>query len=209
MNLPILLGFTLFSASNTVVPGPNFLLISKTATTANRSVSFATIAGIVTASLLHGLFAIFGISMMYTNNSSIFLLIKLLGASYLCYIGFHALIVAVRRASIINGAAPPNSRQTHTKGFSDGVLTNILNPYTYLFYLSVFPKFITDGSGSFVFVLVMLVIHITLNVIWFTCVVLSIERVAAVFHNSTFSSAVEGISGICLVAAGFYVAAGS
>jgi len=65
-------------------PGPNGVLIAKTVPTSGRAAGFANIAGFVTAFYVHGSLSIFGISLLLVHSAQAFLVVKLLGAAYLC-----------------------------------------------------------------------------------------------------------------------------
>src|SRR6188768_4590167 len=77
-------------------PGPNGVLIAKTVPTSGKAAGFANIGGFALAFLIHGAFAIFGLSVLLLQSANLFLAVKLIGAAYLIWIGLKALLDAWR-----------------------------------------------------------------------------------------------------------------
>src|SRR3546814_13070231 len=72
-------------------PGPNGVLFAKTVPTSGLAAGFANVAGFVAGFYLHGTLSIFGISVILLRSAEAFFVVKMLGAAYLCWIGFKAL----------------------------------------------------------------------------------------------------------------------
>ena len=98
-------------------PGPNGVLIAKTVPTSGKLADFANIAGFVAAFYAHGALSIFGISIILIKSSQLFLLLKMLGAAYLCWIGFRALKEAWVMPLNSQRIMPTKNRRTLTKAF--------------------------------------------------------------------------------------------
>lgn len=87
MTISEILTFAFVASLLVVSPGPNGILIAKTVPTSGRRAGFANVAGFVTGFYLHGATAILGISAIMVQSSTVFTIVKYLGAAYLAWIG--------------------------------------------------------------------------------------------------------------------------
>ncbi|MFE0434065.1 LysE family translocator [Streptomyces nigra] len=138
-----------------VVPGPDFLVVLRSATehpTKGRAAALGAQSGLC----VHMLAAAVGLSVVAARSPVIYDAIRLGGAGYLVYLGVRAVLAARRTARprgtqrqaiapVVTGGGGSGSRWR--SGFRQGLLTNVLNPKAALFFLSVLPQFV-HGSGS-------------------------------------------------------------
>ncbi|MFE8964011.1 LysE family translocator [Streptomyces iakyrus] len=138
-----------------VVPGPDFLVVVRSAAE-DPSKGRAAALGAQTGLCVHMLAAAAGLSAIATRSPAVYDGIRLLGAAYLVYLGVRAVLAARRAArerrtgNEVTSPAPHEggpARGRFRSGFSQGFLTNVLNPKAALFFLSVLPQF-ADGDGS-------------------------------------------------------------
>jgi threonine/homoserine/homoserine lactone efflux protein len=141
-----------------VVPGPDFLVVVRSAAE-DPSKGRAAALGAQTGLCVHMLAAAAGLSVVATRSPLVFDGIRLLGAAYLVFLGVRAVLAARRAArehTRAPGPAEPASAPAPADGpgpgrrraaFTQGFLTNVLNPKAALFFLSVLPQFV-DGDAS-------------------------------------------------------------
>ncbi len=155
-----LLGFLGVVLVAYVVPGPDFLVVVRSATE-HPSKGRAAGLGAQTGLCVHMLAAAVGLSVVAARSPVVFDVIKLLGAAYLVYLGVRAVLAARRAARERRthreaaaeeplGAGPAGTKSGRGRwrsGFSQGFLTNVLNPKAALFFLSILPQFV-HGTGS-------------------------------------------------------------
>ncbi|MFJ8187124.1 LysE family translocator [Streptomyces sp. NPDC096105] len=147
-----------------VVPGPDFLVVVRSAAehpAKGRAAALGAQAGLC----VHMLAAATGLSVIAARSPVAYDAIKLLGAAYLVYLGVRAVLTARRSAheraagrAVENDGpyaaaqAPPEEPRSAwarwRSGFAQGFFTNVLNPKAALFFLSVLPPFVDDGGGS-------------------------------------------------------------
>ncbi|MEM7238162.1 MAG: LysE family translocator, partial [Pseudomonadota bacterium] len=176
-----LISFIVVASLLVMSPGPNGVLIAKTVPTSGRAAGFANVAGFVAAFYVHGALSIFGISLILVQSAQAFLIVKLLGAGYLCWIGLKALISAWRGETVADRPEPARRRRNLSAAFAEGFLTNALNPKVSMFYLAAFPQFIPYSSGQDVAVgaaFTLVTAHSLINAIWFSAMVLLLARMA-------------------------------
>ena len=128
------------------LPGPATLLTITRATSSGTKVDIATSAGIAAGDLVHTFMAIVGISAIIATSAALFSIVKYLGGAYLIYLGMRA-ILDKTPIDLIGGTLPITAK----KAFYQGLLTEVLNPKTALFFLSFLPQFVQTENGSIVF----------------------------------------------------------
>ncbi|MGW7203059.1 LysE family translocator [Streptomyces sp. NPDC054837] len=158
-----LVGFLGVALVAYVVPGPDFLVVVRSATE-HPTKGRAAALGAQTGLCVHMLAAAVGLSLIAARSPAVYDTIKLLGAAYLVYLGARAVLAARRAAreraagretadGLEHGADPRTPTEdgpAHGRwrsGFTQGFLTNVLNPKAALFFLSILPQFV-DGGGS-------------------------------------------------------------
>ena len=112
-------------------PGPDTAIIFQQSFAKGRNSGILTALGIGFGIFLHCLLAISGISILLYSTEEARFVIKILGASYLIFIGFQSLL--------LQDASEPKTRTTiFTHPFLIGLITNILNIKAFLFTVSLF-----------------------------------------------------------------------
>jgi threonine/homoserine/homoserine lactone efflux protein len=93
--------------------------------------------------LAHTFAAAAGLSALLAASATAFGVVKYLGAAYLIYVGVRRLL---DRTSMT--AATPGEPKRLRRAFLDGVIINVLNPKTALFFLAFLPQFVTVSRGQ-------------------------------------------------------------
>ncbi len=148
--MPDLPTFLLFSAAALallVVPGPAVLYIIARGASQGRQAALVSVAGIHVGTLVHVLAAVAGLSAIVVASATAFTTIKLAGAVYLVYLGVSALIGA-SKASDDSDVTSSLPKRTLRRVFADGVVLNILNPKTAVFFLAFVPQFVDVDRGN-------------------------------------------------------------
>ncbi|HEY7653611.1 MAG TPA: LysE family translocator [Methylomirabilota bacterium] len=134
--------FVIAALALLLTPGPAVLYIVTRSIDQGRRAGLVSVAGVHVGTLAHIFAAAAGLSALLAASATAFSVVKYLGAAYLIYIGVRRLL---DRASITMGAAPRPKRLRRT--FLDGVIVNVLNPKTALFFLAFLPQFVTVSRG--------------------------------------------------------------
>ena len=131
-------------------PGPNFVMITGRALSSGRAAAFAAAIGVSTGSMTHAIFGIAGFGAVLRSSSSVFTVAKLLGASYLVWIGMKSLRGALR-ARRERGSAQASIERLQPisvrRSAIDGYLTQMSNPKSTLFFLAMFTTVVPAGTG--------------------------------------------------------------
>lgn len=128
---PFLLALLVFL----LVPGPDFVLVSKNAARDRRD-GWLTAAGVTGGLMVHATAATLGLSALVTAAPGALLGVRVLGAGYLCFLGATAWRRAGRPADDVQVGPPASARTV----FLRGVLGDVLNPKIMLIFLTLVPQ---------------------------------------------------------------------
>jgi threonine/homoserine/homoserine lactone efflux protein len=127
------------------VPGPAVLYVVARSVHQGRGAGLASVLGIHVGTVVHVLAATVGLSALIVSSATAFTAVKLLGAAYLVYLGVRTLLGRDReRGEEAAGLAARGRR----RDVAEGVVVNVLNPKTALFFLAFLPQFVDPGAGS-------------------------------------------------------------
>lgn len=126
-----------------VVPGPAVLYIVTRSIDQGRLAGFVSVLGIHTGSVVHVAAAAFGLSAILASSAVAFSVVKYAGAAYLIVLGLRKLLRKDRRDELGEGSEPRSLRRI----FVQGVVVNVLNPKTALFFLAFLPQFVDVERG--------------------------------------------------------------
>jgi threonine/homoserine/homoserine lactone efflux protein len=111
-----------------------------------RRAGVLSVIGTVSGAIVHTLFAAFGLSAILATSARAFLIVKLLGAAYLIYLGA-GMLFSHRATSVEMATATADSDWAIYRA---GMLTNLLNPKVALFFMAFLPQFVAPTSQSHV-----------------------------------------------------------
>ena len=163
-------------------PGPDFVMIVKSASKHSSKDALSVVAGITTANAVYIGLCLVGVGSILAASAPIMLTLKLIGGLFLTYLGVQAL--RARKHSYgelgqsdeqTSHGIVPTVQTTLRKEFATGFISGIFNPKNLLFYLSLFTVVLTPDI-SFGFKLML--------GIWMTFVVFAWDA-AIVFLLST------------------------
>jgi threonine/homoserine/homoserine lactone efflux protein len=124
------------------IPGPAVLYIVVQSAEQGRRVGLASVGGIHVGSLVHVAAATAGLSALIVASSLAFSVVKYAGAAYLVYLGIRKLL----ERTPVEHVEP--SSEPLRRAFLRGIVVNVLNPKTALFFLAFLPQFIDPDRGA-------------------------------------------------------------
>lgn len=142
-----------------IAPGPGMLYVLARTLAGGRREGLLSSLGTFFGGMVHVFAAAAGISIILAKSALAFAAVKYLGAAYLCFLGIRMILDARRDEAISLDTLP------HAKNpFWQGVMTEVLNPKTALFFLSFIPQFVNHANGHvFAQFVVLGAISVTLN----------------------------------------------
>jgi threonine/homoserine/homoserine lactone efflux protein len=126
-----------------VTPGPAVLYIVTRSVSQGRGAGIVSCTGVACGGLAHVAAAAFGLSAILAASATAFSLVKYAGAAYLVWLG----VRKFADPSVIQDVdvVAPHSL---VRVFREGVIVNVLNPKTALFFLAFLPQFVVPARGS-------------------------------------------------------------
>lgn len=118
-----------------LTPGPNMTWLAVLGATRGRGAALAAVAGICLGLAFAGLVAGLGLTLLFDNHPSLLTGLRWLGTFYLFYLAYDAWIDSK--------AAKKIEVKSKSAYFTQGLISNVLNPKAYLFYAAILPQFIT------------------------------------------------------------------
>lgn len=180
-----------------VIPGPNALLVLFTALAKNRYMAFANVAGVALGFIAHAFISALGLSLLIAQSSMAFIMLKWVGVIYLLWLGWSNLKAGLHLKSL----TVPENKQVNslTGNFVKGLLTNLLNPKIVLFYLSIFPQFVSQDA-VLTDSLLLGVIQAAVVSMWFLVVILLAQNFKKFLTSAKSARWLNFLSGSMFVA---------
>ena len=127
-----------------VTPGPAVIYIVTRTLGQGRRAGLVSVLGIHTGSVVHVVAAAFGVSAVLARSAHAFNTVKLVGAAYLIYLGLQRMTATTREGAHDRPRREADLRRV----FAEGVVVNVLNPKTALFFLAFLPQFVDPGRSA-------------------------------------------------------------
>jgi threonine/homoserine/homoserine lactone efflux protein len=135
---PISLGlFFAAAVALAITPGPGIFYVLTRSLKGGRGEGYASAFGTAVGGLFHVVAAAFGLSAILATSAVAFNIVKILGAVYLIYLGVRTLLRKDETFAFDLSASSQNRRAVY-----QGILTEMLNPKTALFFLAFIPQFV-------------------------------------------------------------------
>ncbi|MCI0665646.1 MAG: LysE family translocator [Acidobacteria bacterium] len=133
------------------MPGPNTLYIIARSIQQGRWAGIVSSLGVQVGTMIHIAAAALGLSALLLSSALAFNLVKYAGAAYLIYLGVRTLLTkeSIEPEQAIQKA---DLRQV----FYQGVVVNLLNPKTALFFFAFLPQFIDASRGMIAMQIILL-----------------------------------------------------
>jgi threonine/homoserine/homoserine lactone efflux protein len=147
--------FAVAAVTLLLIPGPAVLYIVTRSVDQGRAAGLASVCGVHVGTLLHVAAAALGLSALLVSSATAYDTVRWLGAAYLVWLGVRRLLA--RDEDVATAAAGPDARRPGLgRIFAQGVVVNVLNPKTALFFFAFLPQFVDTSRGSVPFQVVVL-----------------------------------------------------
>ena len=125
-----------------VIPGPSVVYVMARSIEQGRGAGLMAMLGLETGAFVHAVVAATGLASVLAASPTAFTVIRWAGAAYLVYL-------AVRQfRTPCADASSTGSRSSGWRLYRDGVLVDLLNPKTCLFFVAFLPQFVDGSRGS-------------------------------------------------------------
>jgi amino acid exporter len=181
-----------------LIPGPNLLVVVQSSLAKGRAAGIAAGLGIATGDGIYAGLGLFGMSALITEGGTLFHAIKFLGGLYLIWFGVRLFLA---RAPVTLSSESISTAGTLRGYFARGLVTDLANPQTVLFFASIFAVTLTPNTPTYVKAVSWIGIVAT-SVLWrsLLSVTLSHDRVRRAYERAQVP--MERLVGVALGAFG-------
>lgn len=199
-------GFALLAAVLIAIPGQDTVLVLRNAIAGDARAGVVTTAGICCGLFFHATLSALGVSALLVASAEAFAVLRWAGAAYLVWLGLQSLR-RFRRGPPPGGA--PGRAQASARGsFAQGLLSNVLNPKTAVFYLALLPQFAVRPETVLADSLLLAALHAAMSFAWLGGLAIVAERAGALLRTPRTARAIDGLAGLALVGFGVRLALG-
>lgn len=188
-----------------MVPGPNMVVTAHVAASRSAREGLACVAGVVVTTLAWVCLTLAGVGMILQELGHFYTALKFIGALYLLWLGGRMIWAAVRQPAA--SAPVPQSAMARLprSAFRLGVLTNVSNPKSAVFWTSVFVVAVPPDAPAWFYGAVIAVIGVQ-TALWYGLVALAFAAPPAQAAYRRFGRFVEGLAGAAMIAFGLKLA---
>ncbi len=189
----------------TVTPGVDTLLVMRNTGRGGLADGCVTSVGICSGLFLHATLSALGISILLVETVWAFSVLKWAGACYLVWLGIGSLRQAITRGSEPGRPEQPALRRrvARRQSFREGLLSNVLNPKTALFYMALLPQFVDPAGSVLQQSMVLAGVHFAVAMVWQCGLAWVVVRFRGLGASAWLKRTLNALTG------GFFVAMGA
>jgi threonine/homoserine/homoserine lactone efflux protein len=168
--------------------------VVRSAAVHGRRSAFLTVLGNSTGILFWALASVLGISALVAASEAAFLVLRVLGAAVLVYLGVQAL-----RKTAVNDRVEARTRSAYLQG----LVTSGANPKLAVFFIALLPQFVPAGAPVLPWTLAMAAVLICVDLVYFTALAWAVTRAKRALVGSR---RIERLTGAVMIGLGLRVA---
>jgi len=190
--------YLVFAVLLVLVPGPDFVVVTKNALAGGRRRGSWTSAGVATSNFVQGTAAACGLSAVIVRAQPAFEAVKWAGVAYLAFLGAQAIRSAIRGRYESGDSGQSAAPARPVTGWRQGFLSNITNPKVLVFYLAVLPQFLVPGASPG-WLLAMAWTHATLSLAWLLALTAGLHHLRGLLLRRRVRRGLDLTTGVVLL----------
>jgi RhtB (resistance to homoserine/threonine) family protein len=199
-------GFFLAAALLTLIPGSDTMLVIRSVLARGTHSGLITVLGICSGSFIHASLSALGLSLILVRSAAAYEVVKIAGACYLVFLGIQSLRQLWRKEAMVQTEPPVLFSKRTRVAFFEGLLNNLLNPKTALFYLAFLPQFIAADDPAFAKSMLLAGIHFVQGIVWLALVALFVGRLKLWLSHPRVKKTLEAAVGLVFIGFGLRLA---
>jgi len=204
MTSTALLAFTVVALLTVVTPGLDTMLVLRHSLIGGRRAGLSVVVGTTAGCLVWATASLVGLTALLTASRWAYDAVRIAGAAYLVWMGASTLWRTFARRPA-NSPVLEVTKTGRWQAFRAGMMTNLLNPKPGVFYMSLLPQFLPNGSTAWGILLV--AIHLTIGLIWLPLIVWTASRARHLFTRDRFRRWLDRLTATVLIGLGIKLAA--
>jgi threonine/homoserine/homoserine lactone efflux protein len=177
-----------------LLPGPATALVVRSAAVHGRRAALLTVLGNSTGIMFWALASVLGISALVAASETAFVVLRVIGAVVLIYLGVQTL-----RKTAVADREPAAARNSYVAG----LVTSGANPKLAVFFIALLPQFVPHGAPVLPWTLAMALILICVDLVYFTALAWAVTRAKRALVGSR---RIERLTGAVMIGLGLRVA---
>jgi threonine/homoserine/homoserine lactone efflux protein len=174
-------------------PGPSFILVARTSLAVSRRDGLAAAVGMGVGGVLFSAIALLGLLAILTAVPLLHLALKVLGGTYLVYLGYR-IWRSARQPLVIEGASLQNRPTQAWRSFVLGLVTQVSNPKTAIVYASVFASLLPHDIPPLALVVLPIMVF-AIETIWYSVVALALSSPSPRAHYLALKAWIDRTAG--------------
>ncbi len=195
-----LIEFLIVALLVTITPGPGTATILRVAARDGRRAAMSAIVGNSAGVLLWGILSAVGVSSLILASQIAFDTLRIGGAAVLIVIGLRSLLHRHRGVE-----SSDEDKPRRRAGWRSGLVTSASNPKLAVFFVALFPQFLTRGAPVLPYALGMAAVIVVLDVLWFAGLAFAVDRARTVLKPPV-QRGMERFTGAVMVGLGVRLA---
>ncbi|MGH7722692.1 MAG: LysE family translocator [Candidatus Dormibacteria bacterium] len=192
--------FLLIAVVVTLTPGPATAMVLRVAARDGRRAAMSATLGNGVGVLGWGLLSALGVSSLILASQIAFDALRIGGAIVLVVLGIRSLVHHP------DGDKHREGRPRGRAGWRAGLITSVSNPKLALFFVALFPQFLTRGSPVLPYAVAMAAMIVLLDVIWFSSLAVAVDRAGTLLKPRVRRN-MERVTGAVMIGLGVQLAA--
>jgi threonine/homoserine/homoserine lactone efflux protein len=195
-------------------PGPAMALIFRRAALHGFGGAVPTVLGLEAGLYLWALFAGAGLAVLVAASQVAFIVLRVVGAGFLIYLGARAWRTAWRNrrtgsVSEVDEDTSSSLSRGWRKAFGEGVVVMLANPKAAVFMIAFYPQFVPVDRPLFATTALLALLQVAIEIVLYLALAAAVGRAGAWFRRPVIRRRLDAISGTMLIALGLRVAAES
>jgi threonine/homoserine/homoserine lactone efflux protein len=186
-------------------PGPAMALIFQRAAAGGWRAAVPTVLGLELGLYVWALAAAAGFAALLAVSTTAFVVLKVVGAAVLLYLGLKAWRSAWR-GSADDGAAGEAGGRGWWARFAEGTVVQLANPKAAIFMVAFYPQFVPADRPLFATTAGLAALQVVIETVFYLTLAYGVGRAGAFFRRSRVRRRLDAIAGTVLVALGVRVA---
>ncbi|MEM8794872.1 MAG: LysE family translocator [Pseudomonadota bacterium] len=186
-----------------ILPGPDFVGVLRASMTRGPQAGLLTALGVSTGLLLYATLSLAGLSAILIEYQWLTWTVRVLGGTYLIYLGIRLLLSKPENLDVHTEAVP-----RHFNGFLFGFAVTLTNPKAIVLFASVFATAVTAETPFWLMALMVGIVFFS-SLIWYSAVSLFLSSGPVMRRFEHLRHSIERAAGACFIAIGGKIMADS
>jgi threonine efflux protein len=179
-----------------MLPGPDFVAVVRSSMKRGTKAGLQTTLGVSLGLLLYAALSLIGLSAILVQYEWLAWSVRILGASYLIYLGIRLLMTKKQDYQVDDDPQAPK-----TNSFLFGFLVTLTNPKAMVLFTSVFATAVTSSTPPWLLLLMIAIVFVS-SLTWYSIVSLFMSSGPVIRKFNKASHWIERLAGICFIGIG-------